>query len=102
MADEKKKEKEEDPRLETVRSYVLKTHRLKLERWQKLMGNEEYKKPIMNWLNSGSVVRLIFTNNGGTLAAMNNLPGGWKQKLTYFIKKAEIELTVENFRKVCS
>lgn len=43
MAEEKKKEKEEDPRLDYVRTYILKSHRLKLERWQKMMGNEDYK-----------------------------------------------------------
>lgn len=43
MSEEKKKEKEDDPRLEIVRSFVLKSHRLKLERWQKLMGNDEYR-----------------------------------------------------------
>ena len=39
----KGKEKEEDPRLDFVRNYVLKSHRLKLDRWQKMMGNDEYR-----------------------------------------------------------
>lgn len=43
MTDEKGKEKEEDPRLDYIRNYVLKSHRLKLERWQKMMGNDEYR-----------------------------------------------------------
>lgn len=43
MSEEKKKEKEDDPRLEIVRSFILKSHRLKLERWQKLVGNDEYR-----------------------------------------------------------
>lgn len=47
MTDEKKKETEEDPRLEYLRTYLLKCHRLKMERWQKMMGNEDYKVMVI-------------------------------------------------------
>lgn len=43
MSEEKKKEKEEDPRLEYMKNIILKSHKLKLDRWQKLLGNDDYR-----------------------------------------------------------
>lgn len=40
MADDKKKD-DGDPRLEYISSYVTKTFRMKLDKWQKLITSEE-------------------------------------------------------------
>ena len=54
----------------------------------------------MDWLNIPSLLRLIITNTQGMLAPHKGFPSSWKQKLSYFVKTQEIELTVENIRQV--
>lgn len=39
MTDEKKKE-ETDPRMDYISSYVTKTFRIKVDKWQKLMASD--------------------------------------------------------------
>lgn len=34
---------EEDPRLDFICEYLVKTMRLKSDKWPKMMGNEEYR-----------------------------------------------------------
>lgn len=46
MAEKKKDKGEEDPRLEFITSYLLKSLRLKSDKWQKLMGTEDNKVSI--------------------------------------------------------
>lgn len=43
MSEEPKPKKKEDPRVDIISNYVLKTMRLKAEKWQKLMSTEELK-----------------------------------------------------------
>jgi hypothetical protein len=40
MTDDKKKE-DTDPRLDYISSYVTKTFRIKLDKWQKLMASDD-------------------------------------------------------------
>lgn len=46
MAEKKKDKGEEDPRLEFIISYLLKSLRLKSDKWQKLMGTEDNRVSI--------------------------------------------------------
>ena len=39
----KDKDKEEDPRLEFISSYVMKSLRIKMDKWHKMMGAEDSK-----------------------------------------------------------
>jgi hypothetical protein len=46
MADDKKKEaddEEDDGRIAFLCSFTIKSLRLKIEKWQKMMSNDEYK-----------------------------------------------------------
>jgi len=45
MADEKKEPErgDEDPRLVFISEYILKTLRIKMEKWTKMMSNDEFK-----------------------------------------------------------
>jgi len=48
MADPKKKEQVLDPRIEFFQSYCLKTMRLKLEKWTKMLSYDENKVSDFN------------------------------------------------------
>lgn len=101
--DKKKKEEKEDPCAAFVGSYVLKTMRLKEEKWQKLMGNEEFKVIVMEWVKRAHVRKLIVTlNNAGALIPTQFFPTAGKGKRCYFVKIKETVLNIENIREVRS
>lgn len=60
MSEEKKKEKEEDPRLEYIKNIILKSHKLKLDRWQKLLGNDEYRVRFLYFCFQKSINNFFF------------------------------------------
>lgn len=103
MGDEKKKKEEqkEDPCAAFVGSYVLKTMRLKDEKWQKLMGNEELKMIVMEWVKRAPVRRLIVTlSNAGALIPTHYFPTTSKGKRCFFVKIRETVLDIDNIREV--
>ncbi|XP_055624142.1 dynein beta chain, ciliary-like isoform X3 [Toxorhynchites rutilus septentrionalis] len=98
--DKKKKEEKEDPCAAFVGSYVLKTMRLKDEKWQKLMGNEEFKVIVMEWVKRANVRRLIVTlNNAGALIPTHFFPTAGKGKRCFFVKVKETVLDIDNIRE---
>ncbi|XP_058455827.1 dynein beta chain, ciliary-like isoform X2 [Malaya genurostris] len=101
MTDEKKKKEEkEDPCAAFVGSYVLKTMRLKEEKWQKLMGNEDFKVIVMEWVKRANVRRLIVTlNNAGALIPTHFFPTTGKGKRCFFVKVTETVLNVDDIRE---
>ncbi|XP_038108194.1 dynein beta chain, ciliary isoform X2 [Culex quinquefasciatus] len=102
MGDEKKKKEEqkEDPCAAFVGSYVLKTMRLKDEKWQKLMGNEELKMIVMEWVKRAPVRRLIVTlSNAGALIPTHYFPTTSKGKRCFFVKICETVLDIDNIRE---
>ncbi|EDS32929.1 dynein heavy chain [Culex quinquefasciatus] len=102
MGDEKKKKEEqkEDPCAAFVGSYVLKTMRLKDEKWQKLMGNEELKMIVMEWVKRAPVRRLIVTlSNAGALIPTHYFPTTSKGKRCFFVKIRETVLDIDNIRE---
>lgn len=104
MGDEKKKKEEkEDPCAAFVGSYVIKTMRLKDEKWQKLMGNEEFKVIVMEWVKRANVRRLIVTlNNAGALIPTHFFPAAGKGKRCFFVKVNETVLDIDSIREVSS
>lgn len=119
MAEDKKKE-DVDPRLEFVSTCVLKTYRMKQDKWQKLMSSDDKvttvtfplvttsnecnpssQTTIYDWLNNPKEAKLYFgLGASGGLMAFKNFPGATKSKTCYFIRKEPIALTQENIRSV--
>ncbi|XP_057654279.1 dynein beta chain, ciliary-like [Diorhabda carinulata] len=101
MGDKKAEDEGEDDRLEFILTYLTKSHRLKQEKWNKMIQQEEYKKLIMNFLTNPEEKMLIFTIPlTGLLTPMRNFTSQVKQKFTYFIRKKKEAVTMENFRDV--
>ncbi|KAJ8925640.1 hypothetical protein NQ315_009485 [Exocentrus adspersus] len=108
MGDDDKKKKEEgkqeegeDDRLEFILAYLTKSHRLKQEKWNKMIAVEENKKMILNFLNNPTEKMLIMTiPTTGLLTPMTQFTATIKQKFTYFIRRTPEAVTMENFRSV--
>ncbi|KAK6632535.1 hypothetical protein RUM43_013303 [Polyplax serrata] len=99
MAD---KNLDDDPRYEYLCEYLTKTMRLKSDKWPKMIGNEEYRILLQEFLNNPKVKTIIFTiNNAGLLQPMLTYPPNAKSKSVYFIKKKEEVATVQNLPGLC-
>uniref|UniRef100_F7AU91 AAA+ ATPase domain-containing protein n=1 Tax=Ciona intestinalis TaxID=7719 RepID=F7AU91_CIOIN len=77
-----------DKRYQFLEDYVLKTLKLKADKWQKCIGVEENKIFIQEFFDKADNVFLIISSNAaGILTPSNNfLPAG-KTKAVYFIKR---------------
>lgn len=120
-----KKVDDGDVRLEFIASYVMKTHRIKLDKWQKMMASDDKVTGfltgiyfikcklnfcfhfggaqiiVLDWLNNPHLERLCFgLSSSGTLAAYNAFPATSKGKICYFIRKHAVPLTSDNLRDV--
>ncbi|CAH1960837.1 unnamed protein product [Acanthoscelides obtectus] len=104
MGDKKKDVAEddaEDDRLEFLLTYLTKSYRMKQEKWNKMIGVDEYRKMILNFFNKPTEKMLIMTiPTTGLLTPMTSFNNQIKQKFTYFIRKKEEAVTMENFRDV--
>ncbi|KAK4884537.1 hypothetical protein RN001_000808 [Aquatica leii] len=104
MADAKKKKDEDDDvdlRVQFLQNYLLKSMRIKLEKWNKMWGTEEYAKVIFNFLNKADAPRLIMIiNTSGQLLPTTEFPNNVKSKSSYFIRKSKEIITKENIRQV--
>ncbi|KAI5737346.1 hypothetical protein M8J76_012600 [Diaphorina citri] len=77
-----------DPRLQFILGYLMRSMKFKIEKWQKMLVTEEYKKPINDFLGKSPVRMLIITlSTSGVLQAMSTFPSQCKNKSAYFIKK---------------
>ncbi|XP_058061407.1 LOW QUALITY PROTEIN: dynein beta chain, ciliary-like [Anopheles bellator] len=102
MAEEKKKkeEREEDPCSAFVGRYVIKTMRLKDEKWQKLIGNEELRTIVMDWVLQPAVMKLFVTlNNAAALVPSYHYASNAKGKICYFVKISEQALEIGKIRE---
>lgn len=78
-----------DTRLSFVSSFVLKTLRLKPEKWNRVMATEEYKSTVMEFLTGDQLNLLIFIlTQAAHIIPMTSFPlSQLKTKGVYFIKK---------------
>ncbi|XP_060520898.1 dynein beta chain, ciliary-like [Cylas formicarius] len=107
MSEEKKKDAEkkqddsEDERFEFIFNYLTKSYRLKHEKWSKMLSIEDNKKMVLKFLNDPKQKMLILTVlSTGVLTPFNQFNSLIRQKFTYFIRKKEEEITIENFLDV--
>ncbi len=89
-----------DPRFEHVSEYVLKTFKLKPDKWSKLLGNEEYRILIQEFFDKQESAQLIISLNGtGALVPSYEFPASGKNKSVYFLKKDKKEnIGKDNFK----
>ena len=79
-----------DSRVEFVADYVLKTMKLKPDKWMKLYNVDENKQMILEFFEKPEHPTLLITQGGGgNLSVGFNWPTQLKSKAVYFIKKGK-------------
>ncbi|XP_066262344.1 dynein beta chain, ciliary-like [Euwallacea similis] len=105
MTDDKKKDDKqddaEDVRLEFLLSYLTKSYKMKQDKWNKMIGTDEYRKLILKFFEDPTQKMLLLTlPSTGLLTPFTSFNLQIKQKYTYFIRKKSEAITMENFRSV--
>ncbi|KAF6202116.1 hypothetical protein GE061_004514 [Apolygus lucorum] len=77
-----------DPRVDFLGNCVQKTMKLKPEKWTRLMGQEDYKNIVCDFLDTDKTNLLVITqNNAAQLIPSTSFPVLLKNKGAYFVKK---------------
>ncbi|XP_037074053.1 dynein beta chain, ciliary-like [Pollicipes pollicipes] len=78
-----------DPRLEFISDYISKSLRIKLEKWQKMMGTTDMRAVVMDFCDKADSAELlvITQNNAGALIPGTEFPANPKAKSIYFLKR---------------
>ncbi|EGI59469.1 Dynein beta chain, ciliary [Acromyrmex echinatior] len=102
MADKKDEEKkEDDERIDFLYKYLVLSRKIKLDKWLKMLTNEEYKEMIMRFFNTPSeMILIIQLNAAGTLVPLLEIPAIGRIKTSYFIKKNPVAITKKNYRDI--
>ena len=89
-----------DLRIDYIAEYVLKTFKLKPDKWSKLISNEENKQMFVEFFEKQDNSQLIITlNNAGALIPSYSFPSASKNKSVYFLKKDKREaIGKDNFK----
>jgi dynein heavy chain len=78
-----------DRRIEFVAEYVLKTMKLKSDKWTKMYGTDECKQQLLDFFEKNDITSLIMIlNPSGSLQPVFEWPAQLKGgKACYFVKK---------------
>ncbi|XP_042198221.1 dynein axonemal heavy chain 9 isoform X3 [Callorhinchus milii] len=88
-----------DKRCDFLEEYVLKTLKLKADRWQRCIGTEEYRLLIQEFLEkSDRKVLVVSVNAAGQLIPSLEFPNACKNKAVFFVKKHKDQLTRESMK----
>lgn len=91
-----------DARVEFIADYVLKTLRLKGDKFSKLYNVEENKMMFMDFFEkSDNMVMVIQAAGGGALSVAYDWPTNLRNKACYFVRKGKDLITKDaNLRNV--
>lgn len=91
-----------DARVEFMADYVLKTLRIKGDKWTKMYGQEENKMMFMDFFEkSDNMVMIIQAAGGGALSVSYDWPSSLRNKAIYFVRKGKDLITKDaNLRNV--
>ena len=79
-----------DKRTEFIAEYVLKTLRVKGDKFTKMYGLEENKQLFMDFFEKPEILQFIVSANpAGGLSVSTQWPDKLKTKACYFVKKAK-------------
>src|SRR5206468_11347145 len=77
-----------DVRVEFVADYVLKTMKLKPDKWTKMYAVEENKQLCLEFFDKAeSTTLILYINTTGILAVTHDWPASLKSKACYFVKR---------------
>ncbi|KAA3682025.1 uncharacterized protein DEA37_0001628 [Paragonimus westermani] len=83
----------DDKRAEFIANYVLKSNKLKGDKWMKLWNTDEAKQSIVDFFDKPEITELfILASAAGTLQAQYECPSGMKSKACFFMKKEKASI----------
>ncbi|CDQ78911.1 unnamed protein product [Oncorhynchus mykiss] len=89
----------EDRRFEFIEKYVLKTLKLKQDRWQKCISTDDNKQVIQEFLDKPDQMTLVVSlNAAGHLLPTIGFPATVKNKGVYFVKRSKTALTPDSMK----
>ncbi|KAM4623876.1 dynein axonemal heavy chain 9 isoform 1-T1 [Polymixia lowei] len=89
----------EDKRVEFIGDYVLRTLKLKQERWLRCISTEDNKQVIQEFLDKSEHATLVVSlNAAGLLLPTVGFPANSKNKAVYFVKQSKTALTVDSMK----
>ena len=90
-----------DARIDFIGDYILKSYKLKADKWAKCIGNEEFKVLILEFLEKPDNPQLVFTvSAAGLVTPSFEFPTSLKtNKAVYFIKRNKEAIGKENYSK---
>lgn len=69
-------------RIDFLQDYVLKSMNLKVDKWSKMIGNDDQKNLIVDWLEKRHILKLVFfLTPAGQLTADYESPPSSKTKV---------------------
>ena len=86
-----------DTRVEFVADYVLKTMKLKTDKWSKMYSVEDTKQMIFDFFDKIDIMQLLITaNSAGVLTVSHEWPSQLRSKSCYFVKKGKETITKDS------
>ncbi|KAF8566483.1 hypothetical protein P879_10718 [Paragonimus westermani] len=83
----------DDKRAEFIANYVLKSNKLKGDKWMKLWNTDDAKQLIVDFFDKPEITELyILASAAGTLQAQYECPSGLKLKACFFMKKEKTSI----------
>ena len=83
-----------DSRVEFMANYLLKTFKIKSEKWNKMYVIEENKTMILEFVEKAEQNLLVFNMSpAGALTVSYEYPNSFKSKAIYFAKKNKENIT---------
>lgn len=84
----------EDARVAFIADYVLKSLRLKGDKWSKMYSLEENQLVFTQFFEkSDNTVLIVQANSGGAISVSYDWPTNLKNKACYFVRKAKDVIT---------
>ncbi|XP_071988562.1 dynein beta chain, ciliary-like, partial [Engystomops pustulosus] len=88
-----------DKRLQFIEEYVLKTLKLKPERWHKCLSTEDNRSVFQDFLEKADhMVLVVALSPAGLLVPMLEYPNSTKNKAVYFLKRPNVFLSPDSMK----
>nr|XP_004569740.1 dynein heavy chain 9, axonemal [Maylandia zebra] len=90
----------EDERLDYIAECVLRTLKLKQDKWQKCVSSEDNRQVLQEFLDKAEQRTLVVSvTAGGQLQTASSFTGDSKNKAVYFIKRTTTTLSPESMKE---
>lgn len=89
----------DDKRLDFIADYVLRTLKLKRDKWQKCVSSEDNKQVLQEFLDgAGQRTLVVSVTAAGLLQAAAAFTAASRNKAVYFVKQSKAALSPDSMR----